>query len=80
MNFWMFVCGPSKIAIHGQTFSVYDLVLSLVAVALVCLFLVSMSGAARRLRREDCPGVVIYPQYETQYELSRLQEKLQVSP
>ena len=58
MNLWMFVSGPSKFAILGQTFSVYDLVFSLVAVTLVCLFVVSMLQAVRRLRREDCPAVL----------------------
>jgi phosphatidylglycerophosphate synthase len=50
MNLWMFVSGPSKFAILDQTFSV--------AVTLVCLFVVSMLQAVRRLRREDCPAVL----------------------
>lgn len=75
MNLWMFVSGPSKFAILGQTFSVYDLVFSLVAVTLVCLFVVSVLQAVRRLRREDCPAVLS----KTRYEISQLQEQLQVS-
>lgn len=55
MNFWMYTGGSSKLDIMGQPFSIYDLVFILVAATLAGLFVVSMSQAARRLRREDCP-------------------------
>jgi len=47
--------GSLEIRHPRPDFSVYDLVFSLVAVTLVCLFVVSMLQAVRRLRREDCP-------------------------
>jgi archaetidylinositol phosphate synthase len=53
LNLWMYVDGPSKIAIFGKIFSVYDLAIGVVAASLVGLFLVSTSRAVRRLRFEE---------------------------
>ncbi len=57
INFWMFMSGPSKIAILGQTFSAYDLVFCLVGLIFVSLFVVNMLKVALRLRREDYQAV-----------------------
>lgn len=53
INFWMYMSGPSKIAILGQTFSAYDLVFCLVGVVFVSLFVINTMKIAMRLRFED---------------------------
>ncbi|VFU08133.1 CDP-alcohol phosphatidyltransferase family protein [Methylocella tundrae] len=53
INFWMYLSGPSKIAVLGQTFSAYDLVFCLVGVVFVSLFVVNTLKIAKRLRGED---------------------------
>jgi len=57
INFWMYMSGPSKMVILGQTFSTYDLVFCLVGAIFVSLFAVNTFNVARRLRREDFPAV-----------------------
>ena len=81
----MYLSGPAKFAVLGQTFSLYDLVLCAVAVALSCLFVLSVLQAARRLRREDRPAVERAAHHtvsrlpDEQFEISQLRKELRVS-
>jgi hypothetical protein len=53
INCWMYFAGDSRIAIGGETFSPYDLVLCGAGIVFVCLFAVNVFNVARKLRRED---------------------------
>jgi archaetidylinositol phosphate synthase len=64
INFWMFMSGPSKIAILGQTFSAYDLVFCLVGSIFVSLFVVNIVKVANKLRGEDYQSVDRQTRYE----------------
>jgi archaetidylinositol phosphate synthase len=55
INCWMYAAGDSKIAIGGETFSPYDLVLCGAGIVFVGLFAVNVFQVARKLRREDAP-------------------------
>ncbi len=57
INCWMYFAGDSKIAIGGEIFSPYDLVLCGVGIVFVGLFAGNVFAAARELRRADAsPG------------------------
>jgi phosphatidylglycerophosphate synthase len=57
INCWMYFAGDSRIAIGGETFSPYDLVLCGAGIVFVGLFAGNVFHAARKLRREDAsPG------------------------
>jgi archaetidylinositol phosphate synthase len=53
LNCWMYFSGDLKIAIGGETFSPYDLVLCGAGIVFVCLFAVNVFKVARKLRHED---------------------------
>ena len=53
INCWMYFAGDVKIAIGGETFSPYDLVLCGAGIIFVCLFAVNVFNVARKLRLEE---------------------------
>ena len=57
INCWMYVAGNSRIAIGGEMFSPYDLVLCGAGIIFVCLFAANVFNVARKLRLEDPAGI-----------------------
>ena len=53
LNCWMYFSGDLKIAIGGETFSPYDLVLCGAGIVFICLFAVNVFNVAGKLRLED---------------------------
>jgi len=53
INCWMYFAGDLRIAIGGETFSPYDLVLCGAGIVFVCLFAINVFNVARKLRLEE---------------------------
>lgn len=53
INLWMYVGGPERVVVLGQTFSAYDVAFSMIGAIFVSLFLFNIHRTAKALRRED---------------------------